>query len=92
MKARASSICQWWFLSIRRRGQKTFLLKMSDTKSHITELENKISNLESRRDDLIARLPTHSIPPSMIAELDEIEDQLSQTKAHLAALIEHKAD
>jgi hypothetical protein len=65
---------------------------MSEPNNNITELENKKSNLEARRDDLIARLPAHSIPPSMIAELDEIEDQLSQAKAHLAALIEHKAD
>lgn len=65
---------------------------MSEPNNKITELENKKSNLEARRDDLIARLPAHSIPPSMIAELDEIEDQLSQAKAHLAALIEHKAD
>lgn len=65
---------------------------MSGPNDNITELENKISNLEARRDDLIARLPAHSIPPSMIADLDEIEDQLSQAKAHLAALIEHKAD
>lgn len=65
---------------------------MSGPNDNITELENKISNLEARRDDLIARLPAHSIPPSMIADLDEIEDQLSQAKLQLAALIEHKAD
>ena len=65
---------------------------MSEPNNNITELENKISNLEARRDDLIARLPAHSIPPSMIAELDEIEDQLSQAKIQIAALIEHKAD
>jgi len=65
---------------------------MSEPNNNITELENKISNLETRRDDLIARLPAHSIPPSMIAELDEIEDQLSQAKIQIAALIEHKAD
>jgi len=65
---------------------------MSEPNNNITELENKISNLETRRDDLIARLPAHSIPPSMIAELDEIEDQLSQARIRMAMLIEHKAD
>jgi phage shock protein A len=65
---------------------------MSEPNNNITELENKISNLEARRDDLIARLPAHSIPPSMIAELDEIEDQLSQARIRMAMLIEHKAD
>ena len=63
---------------------------MSDSNHKIHELEHKISELEIRRDDLIARLPAHSIPPSMIAELDEIEDQLNQAKSRLAALIEHK--
>jgi len=53
---------------------------MSDSNHKIHELEHKISELEIRRDDLIARLPAHSIPPSMIAELDEIEDQLNQAK------------
>jgi hypothetical protein len=65
---------------------------MSEPNNNITELENKISNLEARRDELIARLPAHSIPPSMIAELDEIEDQLSQVKLQMVALIEHNAD
>jgi hypothetical protein len=63
---------------------------MSNTNERIFELEHKISALERRRDDLIARLPAHSIPLSMIAELDEIEDQLDQVRLHLAALNEHK--
>jgi len=63
---------------------------MSDTNNHIYELEKIISKLETRRDDLIARLPAHSIPPSMIAELDEIEDQLNKTRIRMAALIQHK--
>ena len=63
---------------------------MSNTNHNIHELENKISELETRRDDLIARLPAHSILPSMIAELDEIEDQLSQARIQMAALNEHK--
>ena len=63
---------------------------MSDTDNKIYELEKKISELETRRDDLIARLPAHSILPSMMAELDEIEDQLNQARLRLAALNEHK--
>lgn len=61
---------------------------MSDPNIIVQQLEKQISALESRRDDLIARLPAHSIPPSMIAELDEIEDQLDQARIQLAALIE----
>ena len=65
---------------------------MSEPNNNIDQLEKKITDLEARRDDLIARLPAHSIPPSMIAELDEIEDQLSQAKIQMADLIEHNAD
>ena len=60
--------------------------------NHFPLLERLIIELEARREDLLSRLPAHSIPPSMIAELDEIEDQLSQAKIQIAALIEHKAD
>jgi chromatin segregation and condensation protein Rec8/ScpA/Scc1 (kleisin family) len=67
------------------------LLDMNDTNIIIHQLEKKISELETRRDDLIARLPAHSLPPSMIAELDEIEEQLSQAKLQMAALIDHNA-
>jgi len=65
---------------------------MSEPNNNIDQLEKKITDLEARRDDLIARLPAHSIPTSMIVELDEIEDQLSQAKLQMAALIEHNAD
>lgn len=61
---------------------------MSDTRNQISELEKRISELEARRADLIARLPAHSIPPSMIAELDEIEEQLEQAKSQLVAIDE----
>lgn len=61
---------------------------MSEMNNQIYELENKIIELETRRDDLISRLPAHSIPPSMIVELDEIEVQLTQAKLQMAALVE----
>jgi chromatin segregation and condensation protein Rec8/ScpA/Scc1 (kleisin family) len=63
---------------------------MSETNIKLYQLKNKITELETRRDDLIARLPAHSIPPSMIAELDEIEEQLNQVKLQMAALDEHR--
>lgn len=47
------------------------------------DLEKKIVVLEARLADLKARLPAHSIPPAMMAELDEIEDQLDQAKSSL---------
>ena len=37
--------------------------------------------LERRLADLKARLPAHSIPPSMMIELDELEEQLAEIQA-----------
>ena len=46
-------------------------------------LEKKIVALEARLADLKARLPAHSIPPAMMAEFDDIEEQLDQAKTSL---------
>jgi hypothetical protein len=40
-----------------------------------------IKELEGRLADLKARLPAHSIPPSMMIELDELEEQLAELQA-----------
>jgi hypothetical protein len=42
-----------------------------DPKERIEELKRQI-------EDLKARLPAHSIPPAMIAELDELEALLEE--------------
>ena len=47
------------------------------------DLEKEIAVLEARLADLKARLPAHLIPPAMMAELDEIEEQLDQAKSRL---------
>ena len=36
--------------------------------------------LERQLADLKARLPAHSIPPSMMMELDELEEQLAELR------------
>jgi len=41
-------------------------------------MNDKIEELERRIEDLKKRLPAHSIPPAMMAELDELEEQLAQ--------------
>jgi hypothetical protein len=51
-----------------------------------TELEQIISDLEARLADLYARLPAHTIPPAMIAELDEIDEQLLQARTRLSQI------
>ncbi len=42
-----------------------------------------VAKLEMQLADLQARLPAHSIPPSMIAELDELEEQLAEARYQL---------
>jgi hypothetical protein len=52
------------------------------------KLNRLISQLEEMMTDLQARLPAHSIPPNLIAEMDEIDEQLQETKLNLAELDE----
>ena len=40
------------------------------------DINARVAELEKQLADLQARLPAHSIPPSMIAELDELEEAL----------------
>ena len=41
---------------------------------------DQVKKLEERIADLKARLPIHSIPPSMIQELEELEEELERVK------------
>lgn len=52
----------------------------------VSKLESKIAGLEARLVDLKARLPAHSIPPGMIAELDELDEELDLARARLNTL------
>jgi hypothetical protein len=40
----------------------------------------RVERLEKQLADLEARLPAHSVPPSMIAELDELEEALAEAQ------------
>jgi hypothetical protein len=40
--------------------------------------QTQIEQLERQLADLKARMPAHSIPPSMMIELDELEEQLAE--------------
>ena len=51
------------------------------------ELESEIAEIQARLADLKARLPAHSTPPGMMAELDELDEQLVAAKAELAAIL-----
>jgi hypothetical protein len=41
------------------------------------DVSARVAKLEQQLVDLQARLPAHSIPPSMIAELDALEEALA---------------
>jgi polyhydroxyalkanoate synthesis regulator phasin len=44
----------------------------------------RIEELEKRIADLQARLPKHSVPASMLIELDDLEEELEQLRISLA--------
>ena len=59
-----------WFTSVRGKMNE-------DTLTRVEELERQIA-------DLTARLPKHSTPPSMLIELDDLEEELEQARAKAA--------
>ncbi len=44
----------------------------------------RVAELETQIADLKARLPKHSVPPSMLIELDDLEEKLEQARAEAA--------
>lgn len=42
--------------------------------------ENRIKNLEKQIAELKSRWPAHSVPPAMIQQLDELEEELEQLR------------
>lgn len=45
------------------------------------DTEKRIKELEARIADINARLPKHSVPTSMLIELDDLEEELEQARA-----------
>lgn len=54
----------------------------------INKIKNQIAELESQVADLEARLPAHSIPPSLISEIDLLDDEIQSKKKMLAELLD----
>jgi hypothetical protein len=44
------------------------------------DLEQRIAELEKQLEDARARLPKHSIPMTMMIELEELEDELAKLR------------
>jgi len=53
----------------------------------IIGIKRRIAALENQLADLEARLPAHSIPPSLIAEMDHLDEQIQTEKKILADLL-----
>jgi quercetin dioxygenase-like cupin family protein len=51
---------------------------------HPPAATDQVAELETRITDLKARLPKHSIPPAMLTELDDLEEELAQARAKIA--------
>ena len=47
----------------------------------------RIEELETKLADLEARLPAHSILPSLIAEMDQLDEQIQSEKKILADML-----
>lgn len=55
--------------------------------SRAAQLERVVAELERRLEELSARLPAHSLPASMQAELDDLDSQLAVARQELAAAL-----
>lgn len=53
-------------------------------------LQLHIAALEAQIADLKSRLPAHSIPPAMLLELDQLDEQLNAARQQLARLAEEE--
>ena len=59
---------------------------MGSTLSPRQQIEQLIAALEARIADCQRRLPAHSIPAAMVAELDELDEQLAGARQRLQLL------
>jgi hypothetical protein len=54
----------------------------------IAEVKHRIIQLETLLADLEARLPAHSIPANLIAEMDHLDEQILAEKKRLALMLD----
>jgi len=41
------------------------------------ELDSKLAMLKARLADLEARMPAHSVPPAMVMEMEDLEEEIA---------------
>ena len=58
----------------------------------IAEVKHRIIQLETLLADLESRLPAHSIPLNLIAELDHLDEQILEEKKRLALMLDKTRD
>jgi len=46
--------------------------------------EERVKEIEAQIADLKKRWPAHSVPPNMLMQLDELEDELEEVRQSLA--------
>ena len=44
--------------------------------------EQRIKDLENKIGELKSRIPPHSVPPQMLEELEDLEEELERLKEH----------
>ena len=54
----------------------------------ISVIKSQLAELETLLADLEARLPAHSIPARLIAELDHLDEQILAEKKRLALMLD----
>ncbi len=62
------------------------MIKKIDRQETANREKTQIKELEEKLAELKARFPAHSIPPSMMMELDELEEQLAMLQANAVSL------
>ena len=56
---------------------------MSERELSGEEAARRVAELEARVEDLRRRLPAHSVPPALLIELEELEEELEAARARM---------
>lgn len=57
-----------------------------------TTIQNRVKELEDQIADLERRWPAHSVPPSMLRKLEELEEELSRERRKALSQVDLRAE